>query len=79
VVAFGVEADAAEQVVVVAEWRGADPGAARTAIARTLTRELGIAPADVVLVEPRTVPKTSSGKLMRGATREAYLAGRLAV
>jgi acyl-CoA synthetase (AMP-forming)/AMP-acid ligase II len=32
---------------------------------------------DVVLLEPRTVPKTSSGKIQRHACREGYLAGAL--
>jgi acyl-CoA synthetase (AMP-forming)/AMP-acid ligase II len=32
---------------------------------------------DVVLLEPRTVPKTSSGKIQRHACRDRYLAGTL--
>ena len=77
VIAFGLADETVERVVVVAEWRGGDVGKARSEIGRVLGRELGITPADVVLVEPGTAPKTSSGKLMRGAARDAYLAGRL--
>ena len=33
---------------------------------------LGVAPDDVVLAPPRTVPKTSSGKIRRAASREIY-------
>lgn len=40
-------------------------------------RQLNVAVADVVLVRPRTVPKTSSGKLRRLACRQDYLDGAL--
>ncbi|BBC38998.1 Peptide synthetase [Streptomyces graminofaciens] len=39
----------------------------------------GLAVRDVVLVHPGTIPKTSSGKIQRHATRAAYLAGGLSV
>ncbi|MDR3478959.1 MAG: AMP-binding protein [Gammaproteobacteria bacterium] len=39
---------------------------------------LDIAPDDVILVPPRLIPKTSSGKLQRSACRAAYLEGKLA-
>ena len=38
---------------------------------------LGVPPDVVVIAEPRTVLKTSSGKIRRSATREAYVAGTL--
>jgi acyl-coenzyme A synthetase/AMP-(fatty) acid ligase len=38
---------------------------------------LGVAPDDVVLVPPRTVPKTSSGKIRRAASREIYEKGKI--
>jgi long chain fatty acid CoA FadD26 len=34
--------------------------------------------ADVLLVPPGTVPRTSSGKVSRALTRERYLAGAYA-
>jgi len=69
-----------ERLVIVAETREWDPDRRRT-LERTV-REctgnlLGLPPDEVVLVPPRTVLKTSSGKLRRGAIRERYLAGRL--
>ncbi|MCZ1004544.1 hypothetical protein O1M63_52220 [Streptomyces mirabilis] len=39
----------------------------------------GLAVRDVVLVHPGTIPKTSSGKIQRHASRAAYLADALAV
>jgi len=38
---------------------------------------LGLPPYEVVLVPPRTISKTSSGKLRRAACKEAYLDGKL--
>lgn len=39
----------------------------------------GLAVRDVVLVQPGTIPKTSSGKIQRRASRTAYVDGTLAV
>ena len=39
----------------------------------------GLPPRDVMLVQPGTLPKTSSGKLQRAKCREQYLAEELAV
>src|SRR5262245_39508124 len=83
VAAFGVR-DAAigtERLVVVAETRERDPArrsALEALIADRVVSALGV-PADaVMLAEPGAVPKTSSGKIRRSATREAYLDGALA-
>ena len=38
---------------------------------------LGTPPDDVVLLDPRTVPKTSSGKIRRAACRDLYRQGKL--
>ena len=67
-----------ERVVVLAETRVADPGV-REAL-RTRINELAISligtPADeIVLAQPYTVLKTSSGKIRRAASREAYERG----
>jgi len=50
-------------------------GAIRRRVAESLQLALGA----IVLVPPRTVPKTSSGKLRRLACREALLGGELQV
>ena len=72
-----------EDVVVVAEqYRGADDVTARLpqieqAVRQAVSQQQGVALADVVLVLPDSVPRTSSGKIARRATRTAYLAGTL--
>ncbi len=82
VAAFGV-ADPAigtERLVVVAESRETAPRARerlRAVIVDRVVAAVGLPPDTVAVVAPRTVLKTPSGKVRRGATREAYLAGRL--
>jgi 1-acyl-sn-glycerol-3-phosphate acyltransferase len=69
-----------ERLVVVAETRAVDAGERaelRKQIESRAAAALDSVPEDVVLVPPRTVPKTSSGKTRRAACRELYLAGRL--
>jgi fatty-acyl-CoA synthase len=78
VIAFGVTGRRGrESVVVVAETREADTGRLRSAVARRVLDAVGVPAADVVLVPPGTLPKTSSGKLQRARCRERYLAGDL--
>ena len=67
-----------EGVVVVAETRSDDtatdpPDRAPSASAR----RSGLPPKDIVLVEPGTLPKTSSGKLQRSLCRQRYLGEEL--
>ncbi|ATL31769.1 fatty acyl-AMP ligase [Streptomyces formicae] len=90
VAAFSVadegDATAGERPVVVAEVAAADAsavgagwhGEAEAAIRGAIGRAHGLALAAVVLIEPGTVPKTSSGKIQRAAARAAYLGGTLA-
>ena len=79
---FGA-ADAAlgtERLVVVAETRESDPAVReglRQQIFEGVADALGAPPDTVVLARPGAVLKTSSGKVRRGATRDAYLAGTL--
>ena len=79
---FGV-ADAAlgtERLVVVAETRGTDPAARhrlQQRIREAVSDGLGVPPDTVMLARPGAVLKTSSGKVRRGDTRDAYLAGTL--
>ena len=70
----------AERLVVMAEARATDEettAALRSEIVSTTVDLLGVAPDDVVLAPPRTVPKTSSGKIRRAASREIYEKGRI--
>ena len=69
-----------EKLVVVAETRESEPGrreAVRQAIAQAALDVIGIAADDIVLAPPNAVLKTSSGKIRRAASREAYENGTL--
>lgn len=81
VVVFGVpDSHGTERVVVVAETRETDPQRQQELRSRIQALASGLidGPADdVVLAPPGAVLKTSSGKLRRAGTRDAYLDGRL--
>jgi fatty-acyl-CoA synthase len=80
VIAFGVEGyKGKESVVVVAEVKADDLDAVAHSIHHTALDISGIPPRDVILVQPGTLPKTSSGKLQRAKCREQYLADELAI
>jgi len=82
VAAFGVT-DAGlgtEKFVLVAETRTTDTKARdllRRKIFERVADSVGAPPDAVILARPGSVLKTSSGKVRRGATREAYLSGHL--
>ena len=79
VAAFGCDDESGERLVVVAELK--DPH--RVPDARTLNQHLlqglGVAAASFVFIKARTIPKTSSGKIVRHLVRERWLEGRLQV
>jgi 1-acyl-sn-glycerol-3-phosphate acyltransferase len=82
VAAFGVADPEAgtERLIVVAETRATDPEELRAleaAVVRSVAEAVDLPPDRVVLVPPRSVPKTPSGKIRRGAARELYQGGRL--
>jgi fatty-acyl-CoA synthase len=77
VIAFGVPSRGKEGVVVVAETRSEDPATTRRTVAERVRQTVGLPPKDIVLVEPGTLPKTSSGKLQRGLCRQRYLGEEL--
>lgn len=70
-----------EQVVVVYETSDpdGDHDSVIDGIRRTVSKEVSMAPAAVVLIRPRTLPKTSSGKAQRWVAREQFLDGELDV
>ncbi|MGW7544659.1 fatty acyl-AMP ligase [Streptomyces sp. NPDC054770] len=82
--AFGVPGRAGEEVVVVAEHARTtglgeiDVPALVRAVRAAVSARHGLRLADVVLVAPGTVPRTSSGKVSRALTRARYLAGAYA-
>jgi fatty-acyl-CoA synthase len=76
VISFGMEGyKGKESVVVVAEIKAApeDHERIRSAIHHRTLEVCGLPPRDVMLVQPSTLPKTSSGKLQRARCREQYL------
>ncbi|MAN33915.1 MAG: fatty-acid--CoA ligase [Acidimicrobiaceae bacterium] len=80
VIAFGVEGyKGKESVVVVAESRVENGDEIRSDIHQRTLEVCGLPPRDVILVEPSTLPKTSSGKLQRSKCRELYLTETLSV
>jgi 1-acyl-sn-glycerol-3-phosphate acyltransferase len=78
VAAFGVP-DAAvgtERLVIIAETRSRDADARagmHAAVIERVVDALGLPPDTVVIAAPGAVLKTSSGKIRRSATRDAYL------
>ena len=67
-----------ERLVILAESRHRDEARQETIkseIAGLSADLVGTPPDDIVLVPPRSVPKTSSGKIRRQAARTLYLAG----
>jgi fatty-acyl-CoA synthase len=76
-VVFSRPGPASEEVVVVVETRHPEPARLQAEIIARVSDDLQLAVADVVLVEPGSLPKTSSGKQQRRKTRELYLTGKL--
>ncbi|MEU2613184.1 fatty acyl-AMP ligase [Micromonospora sp. NPDC007271] len=80
-VAVALDGPDGERVTVIQEAATLDPATLRRlalAVQSALLTHHQV-PADVVLVPPRSIRKTSSGKLRRSATRDALLAGELEV
>ena len=80
--AFSVEENGAERLVIVQEVidrASASNEDVVAAIRRALTQSHEVQPDAVLLIEPRSIPRTSSGKIQRYACREAFLAGTLQV
>ena len=82
VAAFGVPdpSRGTERLVVVAETRemsAARRDALRQDVVTAIVSGIGTPPDVVVIASPRAVLKTSSGKIRRAATRDAYVDGTL--
>ena len=77
VAAFSVSGELTERIVVAAEYREGEPGTIESNIVRAVRRAVGLTVDEVVLIEAGSLPKTTSGKLQRSATREQYLDGTL--
>lgn len=74
-VAFGIDDGTAERLVILCQL---GPGAERNpeeicgAIAQLVRQTFGVIPAEVAIVRRRDIYRTTSGKIARRATREAY-------
>lgn len=77
VAAFGIADGAGDRLVVAVETRDADPEPLRRSVSVAVAVETGLTPAEVVVLSPGRLPRTSSGKLRRAETRRRYLAGSL--
>jgi len=76
---IGLAHEGARPLVVIAESDAAgDPvrsADVRDRIVRRIWSEVGLRTKEVVLLPPRSLPKTSSGKLQRGLAKQMYLDG----
>jgi fatty-acyl-CoA synthase len=87
VVAFGVQANAEgcvvvdgsgeEQLVVCCEGASADADAIREAAGARIAEQFGLTVREIVIVQLASLPRTSSGKPQRNATRRMYIEGAL--
>jgi len=86
-VAFSIESEVGEELVVLSEcrpagWVSGHAGMHQelpTRVRDAVSKACSIAPTKVVIVAPGSVLKTSSGKLRRSDTRDAWAAGRVKV
>ncbi|MFZ0142649.1 MAG: fatty acyl-AMP ligase [Aeromicrobium sp.] len=75
--AFTLDGDMGETLGIVAEVDGEpDAAAVSSAIKEAVLREFEVQVSDVMLVAPYRVPKTSSGKKQRSATRRLWAEAR---
>ncbi|MDT0439512.1 MULTISPECIES: fatty acyl-AMP ligase [Streptomyces] len=77
VVAFTRPGRATEEVVIVAELRRGDAATVARQVRGHIQTKLSLSVADVLLLPPGELPKTSSGKVKRSTTRQQYLEGTL--
>ncbi len=75
VVAFEIEKDNGSALAVVAEVKSRNPLPDPSNIINAIRRYLGLETSLIVFLPPKAIPKTSSGKLMRGAAKRMWLDG----
>ncbi len=76
--AFSVDVEGEERLVIVQELErhaSSDVNALVQRVRQAVTEEHEVQPYAIALVRAATVPKTSSGKLQRGACRKLFLSG----
>lgn len=77
VVAFGVEVEGAEQLVVCAEGAANDAAAIKEATGACVAARFGLTVHEVVVAPLASLPRTSSGKPQRRKTKQMYVDGTL--
>jgi len=82
--AFAIERNGADALIILQEVKRGhltDPDLPRAAEAITgaVIEGFGVRPAEILLIRPGTLPRTTSNKIRRSACRAAYLAGDLTV
>ncbi|BFO22369.1 hypothetical protein SHKM778_87570 [Streptomyces sp. KM77-8] len=77
VVAFTRPGRTTEEVVIVAELRGGHAATVARQVRGHIQTKLSLPVAEVLLLVPGELPKTSSGKVRRSRTRQHYLEGTL--
>src|SRR6185436_7461927 len=78
IIAFGIDGQhGKEGLVVVAESKGDDHAQVRRSVAQRVRDAIGLPAKEIVLVEPGSLPKTSSGKLQRSLCKLRYLGQEL--
>jgi amino acid adenylation domain-containing protein len=79
---FSVEIEGEERLVLVHEvtrHARASVDEIAATVRRAVAEEHGVSVADLILIRPETLPRTSSGKVRRHACREAWRSGSLSV
>ena len=80
IAAFGDDDNDREGLVVVFEVRKKDDAPETTRdIGSVVLKHLGVRPTRVVAITPKTIPRTTSGKIRRRATRDALRSGALTI
>ncbi|HSN25873.1 MAG TPA: aminotransferase class I/II-fold pyridoxal phosphate-dependent enzyme, partial [Kofleriaceae bacterium] len=81
VVAFGIERDGQEEVVIACEveTRGADHDEVLAAVRKRISEDHELVPHAVIVLRRGAIPKTTSGKVQRRACAEAFSALRLEI
>jgi fatty-acyl-CoA synthase len=77
VVAFGVEVNGDEQLVVCCEGTSSEAAAIVEAATKCVAEQFGLTVHEVVVAALASLPKTSSGKPQRRKTKELYVNGTL--
>lgn len=79
VAAFACDGESGETLVVVAELKHPKRVPDVGALNQRLLQAIGVAAATFVFIRARTIPKTSSGKIVRHLARRRWLEGKLDV